>query len=742
MAEPAEAFIGIVLADRYELTSVLGQGQGGMVFKARHRQLERFVAVKLLTPENMSDKTAFMRFEREARSIGRLNHPNIVTVFDVGNWRNERPFLVMDYIEGMDLQDLMGEEGRLPVTRCLRIITQVCSALHHAHKRGVIHRDLKPRNVMVINEEDITDFVKLVDFGIAKDGTNEAVSEGLTLEGYVVGTPQYMSPEQCLGKKVDARTDVYSLCSVLYRMITGSNPILGNSIGEIMNNQIHQVPLPFEKACKHIMVPKEIQRVIFKGLSKDPDERQASMAEFRAELNEAFARVATQALAGQEKATAAQDNPESTLERKIFSTNLDGLRERAVGGDVIAQYELVLRLEYGQGCKPNPEEARRWLLYAAQKGMKEAQWRIGDHYLRGEAGFEANPAEAAMWLSRSAEQGYDLAQFSLGWCYEFGLGITQDFNKAALWYGKASKQGNEQASERLKICADQLGKIIEAEAATSLVPVIQKIEVESNDPEVLFSLGCKARDSRKPEEIVKAMTLFKRAALFGHDSAQLAFISLCLTSDCHADAIDEAIIWLEKAISTNDEKATLIYAACLRNGIGVKQDSKRSQQMLEDLASEARKYPLAQAMLACALLLGDGIGRNIPRGIALLKSVAESDDGYAKWKLALCCRNGIGVMKDTRGAESWFQKAADAGFPQGFDELWKPAGLKFEEAIAAFKSLMQLGNRHAFFWMGICHENGIGVARDINQALIHYEQAHSKGVTNCQKAIERIKANL
>ena len=736
MAEPAESFVGIVLADRYELTSVLGQGQGGMVFKARHRQLDRFVAVKLLSPEDMADKTAFMRFEREAHSIGRLNHPNIVTVFDVGRWRNERPYLVMDYIEGMDLHDLIGQEGRLPIVRCLRIITQVCSALQHAHKRGVIHRDLKPRNIMVINEDDVTDFVKLVDFGIAKQSGNEQFSEGLTLEGYVVGTPQYMSPEQCQGGKVDIRTDVYALCGVLYRMITGSNAILGNSIGEIMNNQIHQVPLPFEKACRHITVPAEIQRVIYKGLSKKADERQESMAQFRAELNEAFARVATQAFAGQEVGSAQTADPESA---KMSASNLDGLRERAVAGDVIAQYELVLRLEYGQGCKPNPDEARRWLLYAAQKGMKEAQWRIGDHLLRGEAGYEANHEEAVGWLLKSAEQGYDSAQFNLAWCYEHGLGTPVDLPKAAGWYQKASKQGNAQATERLKGIADQLGQ---AAAPAAAAGSSADKETESNDPDTLYSLGCKIRDSAKrTEDRAKASAMFKRAALFGHDQAQLAYISLALTDPNNTDEIDEAIGWLEKATTLNNESAILMHAACYRNGIGVTADPKKAQSMIEDLASDAKKNTTAQAILAVSLLVGDGIGRNIPRGIALLKTASESDDGYAKWKLALCYRNGLGVMKDTRNAENLFQKAAEAGFPQGIDELWRPSGLKFEEAITTFKSLIGLGNRHAFFWLGICYENGIGVPRDINQALTNYEQAHQKGLANCQKAIDRIKAS-
>lgn len=733
MAEPPEAFVGIVLADRYELSSVLGAGQGGMVFKARHRQLDRFVAVKLLSPENMSDKTAFMRFEREAHSIGRLNHPNIVTVFDVGRWKDERPYLVMDYIEGQDLQDLMGKEGRIPIVRSLRIVTQVCSALYHAHKRGVIHRDLKPRNIMVIDAEDVSDFVKLVDFGIAKQSGSEQFNEGLTLEGYVVGTPQYMSPEQCTGAKVDERTDIYALAGVLFRMITGLNPIQGDSIGEIMNNQIHQAPMSFEKACNYIKVPSEIQKVIYKGLSKNAEERQESMAQFRQELNEAFARVATQAFAGQEAGSA------QGAEDKVSASNMDTLRERAVAGDVIAQYELVLRLEYGQGCKANPEEARRWLMYAAQKGMKEAQWRIGDHLLRGEAGYETNPQEAVVWLTKSADQGYDSAQFALGWCHEHGLGTKEDLSQAAAWYQKASKQGNAQATERLRTCVDKLGQ---AAMPVAKVSNLIENETESNDPETLYSLACKIRDSgKRGDDKIKAANMFKRAALFGHDLAQIAYISLCLTHPSSPEEQKEAVDWLEKSSAQNNERAMLMHAACLRNGIAMKANSQKAQSLIEDMSKNLKNLT-AQTMLGASLLTGDGLARNIPRGINLLKQAADDGDGLAQWKLAICYRNGLGVMKDSKTAEALFQKAADAVFPQGVEELWKPSGLQFAEVIQIFKSLCSLGNRHAYYWLGICFENGIGLDRDTNQALKNYEEAHAKGLNSSQKAIERIKSAI
>lgn len=729
MAEPAEAFVGIVLADRYELSSVLGSGQGGMVFKARHRQLDRFVAVKLLAPENMADKTAFMRFEREAHSIGRLNHPNIVTVFDIGRWRNERPYLVMDYIEGQDIQDLIGKEGRLPIARVLKIATQVCSALSHAHKRGVVHRDLKPRNIMVINDDEIDDFVKLVDFGIAKDTGAEQFAETLTLEGYVVGTPQYMSPEQCRGESVDGGTDIYALCGVLFKMITGVNAILGESIGEIMNNQIHQAPQPFETACPHIEVPVEIQRVIYKGLSKDKRQRQDSIFQLSLELTEAYSNASG-------KSSFAQIVTEKPKHTDSSAGKIDAMRERASAGDVQAQYELVLRLEHGQGCQANPEEARRWLHTAARKGMKEAQWRIGDHLLRGEGGFEWNATEAVGWLTKSSEQGYDQAQFLLGWCYEHGLGTTKDLNQATMWYQHASKQGNSQATDRLRSCVEHLDA---ADAPLASFEGLLEKETLSNDPETLFALGNKLRDSgKRADDREKAKAIFKRAAMLGHDIAQLAYISICLSDPANQKEQSDAVQWLERSAQQNNENAKLILAACLRHGLGCAKDIQRVQTILDDLIS--KNNSTAQALLGSSLLVGDGVPRNIPRGITLLKKAAEAGDSYAQWKLAICHRNGIGVMKDQKATETLFQKSAEYAFPQDIDELWRPSGLQFAEAVQIFKSLCAAGNRLAFFWMGICYENGRGVPRDLQQALIHYEQAHAKGLSAVQKAIERIKS--
>ena len=744
MAEPAESFVGMVLADRYELSSVLGQGQSGMVFKARHRQLDRFVALKLLMPDNMADKSAFMRFEREAHSIGRLNHPNIVTVFDLGRWRNERPYLVMDYIEGQDLQDLVGKDGRLPIVRAIRIASQICSALSHAHKRGVIHRDLKPRNIMMIDAEDIMDFVKVVDFGIAKPLDVEQ-SEALTLEGYVVGTPLYMSPEQCSGEKVDLRTDIYALATLLYKMITGVNPISGKNLAEIMSNQINLQPMPFEDACQYVHVPRAIQNVIFRALAKNPDQRPSSMTEFRRELNDAYESEAAKRAGIEEEAHGtiviggmAKFDPSQPEEVGAHSKVIDKLREKAEAGDTAAQYDLVLRLEFGQGCKPNLGEAARWLRQAAQRGMSQAQWRLGDHLLRGEGGFGVSPAEAVQWLAKSAEQGYDAAQFSLGWCYEHGLGTQIDIRRALACYQAAAKQGNAQAKDQLKI---HLGNN-EKTTGTYDISGFGAQERIPDDPEAIYVLASKLRESgqRAPDK-EKCLKLFQRAASMGHDLAQIALVEMSLKETGRPDLHAEAMNWLEQASAQKNQRAKLLLSACLKNGIACPKNPARALEIMNGLANDDKNLT-AQAILGASMLTGDLAPRNIPRGITLLKQAADAGDGFARWKLAICCRNGVGVPKDPRMLEQLFTQSADEFFPQSVDEFWKPAALSFSEAVQIFKSMSAAGNKHALLWMGICSEYGLGTARDLTSAMKCYQDAHTKGLANGQKGVERVKQLL
>lgn len=279
------SLIGSVLADRYEIIDEVGHGALGIVYRARHLIMDKTVAVKVLFEEMDKDENTFLRFQREAQAASSMSHPNIVTVYDFGISKNNTPFLVMDFIEGQNLKEVIKKQGRLPVDRSVKIFLQMCSALEHAHSKGILHRDIKPENVVLVKTAWNPEFVKLVDFGIAKY-VNEPNrnNKKLTADGQVLGTPAYMSPEQIMGGRLDARSDIYCMGVLMYNLISGKLPILGRDSAETMSKHITDLPIELADACPEIKIPFRLQRAIMKTLKKHPQDRHQSMKELLVEL--------------------------------------------------------------------------------------------------------------------------------------------------------------------------------------------------------------------------------------------------------------------------------------------------------------------------------------------------------------------------------------------------------------------------------------------------------------------------
>jgi len=273
--------------DRYEILEVIGGGGMGLVYKARHRLMNRIVAIKMLHKHMVSSADALKRFQVEAQAASCLSLPNILTIYDFGLTDEGQPYMVMDYLEGASLGDIIEEEGHLPAPRALNIFTQVCAGLSHAHQKGIIHRDLKPSNIMLVTFGDQKDFVKIVDFGIAKLlRQNEGQGEQLTKTGEVFGSPLYMSPEQCKGKQLDARSDIYSFGSVMYRSLTGSPLFEGDEVIEFLFKQVSEMPQPFRIMCPGLRIPKKLEDIVFKALAKEPENRWQSMAALKDALEQ------------------------------------------------------------------------------------------------------------------------------------------------------------------------------------------------------------------------------------------------------------------------------------------------------------------------------------------------------------------------------------------------------------------------------------------------------------------------
>ena len=267
------------LSDRYELGEILGFGGMSEVHLGRDLRLHRDVAVKVLRADLARDPSFYLRFRREAQNAAALNHPAIVAVYDTGEAETSAgplPYIVMEYVDGVTLRDIVHTEGPMPPRRALEVIADACQALNFSHQHGIIHRDVKPANIMISN----AGAVKVMDFGIARAIADSGNS--VTQTAAVIGTAQYLSPEQARGERVDARSDVYSLGCVLYEILTGEPPFVGDSPVAVAYQHVREDPLP--PSVKLPGISPELDAVVLKALAKNPDNRYQSAAEMRADL--------------------------------------------------------------------------------------------------------------------------------------------------------------------------------------------------------------------------------------------------------------------------------------------------------------------------------------------------------------------------------------------------------------------------------------------------------------------------
>ncbi|HEV8683598.1 MAG TPA: protein kinase [Actinomycetota bacterium] len=268
-----------VLADRYEIDSVLGEGGMAKVFRGTDNVLGRTVAVKVLGSQFARDETSVTRFRREAQSAASLNHPNVVSVYDTGSDDGVH-WIVMEYLEGRTLKEVIQEEGPLEPQRAAMIARDVALALATAHEKGLVHRDVKPANIMITPSGE----TKVMDFGIARAVTSTG-DPTLTRTGFVMGTAAYLSPEQAEGKPVDARSDIYSLGCVVYQMLTARPPFDGDSPVVVAGKHLSEEPEPISRI--NPLVPREVEAVVARAMRKNPEERYQEAREMAGDLSHA-----------------------------------------------------------------------------------------------------------------------------------------------------------------------------------------------------------------------------------------------------------------------------------------------------------------------------------------------------------------------------------------------------------------------------------------------------------------------
>jgi eukaryotic-like serine/threonine-protein kinase len=281
-AEENEIHPGDRLSDSYQIESLVGRGSVGCIYKARDVLRDRVVAVKILHRHLMLDRLNIQRFQQEARAVSAVSHPNVITAYDFGLLENMQPYLITDFVQGMTLAAIVEMVKGLEAMRAAHILVQCCDAMHFAHTRGVIHRNLKPAKIMVRQYRDDPDFVTIVGFGFAKLlPLSGKPAEDLLPAGEIFGTPVYMAPEQFLGKDADPRTDIYALGCVMYETLSGKPPFFADNVLELMHKHIHEVPPPFSALRPDLTVPANLENICRRALEKEPKSRFQKMAEMR-----------------------------------------------------------------------------------------------------------------------------------------------------------------------------------------------------------------------------------------------------------------------------------------------------------------------------------------------------------------------------------------------------------------------------------------------------------------------------
>ncbi len=275
----ADPLIGMVIADRYRIIERIGRGGMGIVYRVEHTRIGKLLAMKLLAGELSTNKEVVRRFKQEALTVSKLSSPHTVQVFDYGVWQH-LTYLVMELVEGQDLSRTLRQQGPMPFARLGKMMVQVCSSLTEAHNKGIVHRDIKPENIMVIAGARGTELAKVLDFGLAKLRESSELNE-VTLQGAIIGTPYYMSPEQVRGEDVDGRTDIYSLGAVMYRGLTGHYPFTANTPMGMFTKHLTEEPPSIIKRHPKLNVPIGISEAVLKCMAKEREERFETIEQLR-----------------------------------------------------------------------------------------------------------------------------------------------------------------------------------------------------------------------------------------------------------------------------------------------------------------------------------------------------------------------------------------------------------------------------------------------------------------------------
>lgn len=423
-----DPLLGMVVEGRYKIQSVIGQGSAGTVYRAVQELIGREVAIKVLHEYLVSDDEFIKRFHQEAKASSRLTHPNIITIYDFGVIPDgDRPYIAMDLLVGTPLSDLLAQVEYLPMPEAVPIFIQVCSALGEAHRQGVVHRDVKPENIVLVERSGQKLFPMVVDFGIARI-VEESEAVKITRTGTVCGSPTYMSPEQCTSSKVDHRSDIYSLGVVIFETLTGEVPFHSDELVRVMAMHLSDPPTPLNQVKDGLVFPDKLEEVVYRALSKNPDQRFQSMEEFAEALEESVKEPPRQVAAPQpakrqhiEPGPLAQDEnlqpTRSATQEMQHSTG----PQRAVGGfefSTMAKDELKRSGPEGEGSSGGVSGAQQVDMEAQIAAMR-VQMRKEQH----ESTKQASPVSNISRIKEGGRPSWQLPAIIVGALVVLGGGF-------------------------------------------------------------------------------------------------------------------------------------------------------------------------------------------------------------------------------------------------------------------------------------------------------------------------------
>jgi eukaryotic-like serine/threonine-protein kinase len=278
-----DPLVGTTIDGRYQVEKKLGEGGMGVVYLAKHAVIGSKCALKVLRGELTGEGEVSERFIQEARAAAAIGNDHIIQITDFGQLPDGAAYFVMEFLDGLALHDVIQNSPKMPAQRVLHIMTQCCEALAAAHQSDIVHRDLKPDNIFLVRKGTVDDFVKVLDFGIAKVQAGEG-GKRLTKTGMIFGTPQYMSPEQAAGSGVDARTDIYSLGIIMYELLCGHVPFEADTFMGVLTKHLYEEPIPPRRLVPPVDMPQNLEAILLKAIAKKPDKRYQSMSEFAQDL--------------------------------------------------------------------------------------------------------------------------------------------------------------------------------------------------------------------------------------------------------------------------------------------------------------------------------------------------------------------------------------------------------------------------------------------------------------------------